>query len=398
MNPERLAIEGGPAVREAMLPYARQSVDAADLEAVRRVLESDWLTTGPMVGEFERAVAATAGTSHAVACSSGTAALHLAVMAAGVGPGDEVIVSTLTFLASANCIVYQGARPVFCDVDPATLLMDPAKAEKLITPHTKALISVDYTGQPCDYPALADLCRRKGLVFISDACHALGAELDGRPVASLADLTAFSFHPAKHVTTAEGGAVATDNDQYAALMRSQRSHGLDQDLAQRLAKATWYSDMVRLGYNYRLSDLQCALGLSQISKLPGWLARRRKLAAAYDRALADMPRVSAPAVRPGVAHAYHMYLALLDLARLTKDRDQIFAALRAEGIGVNVHYRPVHLHSYYRQTFGTTEGLCPVAEDAAARMLTLPLFPTMSDQDLADVVKALHKVAEAYSR
>ena len=272
MSPERLAIEGGPAVRQAMLPYARQTLDASDLEAVRRVLESDWLTTGPTVGAFETEVARTAGAPHAVACSSGTAALHLAVMAAGVGPGDEVIVPSLTFLATANCVVFQGARPVFCDVDPATLLMDPARAAELVTPRTKAVISVDYAGQPCDYSALAQLCRDRGLVFISDACHALGAEMDGRPVGSLADMTAFSFHPAKHVTTAEGGAVTTGDDRYAALMRSQRNHGMDQDLVQRQAKATWHYDMVRLGYNYRLSDLQCALGLSQIAKLPGWLA------------------------------------------------------------------------------------------------------------------------------
>jgi perosamine synthetase len=398
MNPERLAIEGGAPVREKILPYARQSLDAADLDAVRQVLEGDWLTTGPKVAEFEQAVAATAGTAQAVACANGTAALHLAVMAAGVGPGDEVIVPALTFLATANCAVFQGARPVFCDVDPATLLMDPAKAAELVTPQTKALISVDYAGQPCDYPALRDLCRAKGLVFISDACHALGADLDGVPPGELADMVTYSFHPAKHVTTAEGGAVATDSPDYAALMRSQRNHGMDQDLAQRQAKATWYYDMVRLGYNYRLSDLQCALGLSQIGKLPGWLARRRELAAAYDRDLADMPAVSGLAVRPGAAHAYHIYLALLDPARLRVGRDQVFAALRAEGIGVNVHYRPVHLHSFYRDNFATAEGLCPVAEDAAARMLTLPLFPAMSDDDQADVITALHKVLEADRR
>jgi perosamine synthetase len=287
---------------------------------------------------------------------------------------------------------------VFCDVDSGTLLLDPAKAESLITPQTKALISVDFAGQPCDYPALIELCRAKGLVFISDACHALGAETQGQAVGGQADMTAFSFHPAKHITTAEGGAVATNNDEYASLMRSLRNHGIDQDLAQRQAKATWSYDMVRLGYNYRLSDLQCALGLNQIKKLPGWLARRRSLAAAYDAALADLPGVEPLALRPGVAHAYHIYVVLLDLEQLTVDREQVFAALRKEGIGVNVHYRPVHLHSFYSERFGTGPGLCPVAEDAGNRMLTLPMFPTMSDQDLTDVVRALEKVIGAYRR
>ncbi len=391
-----LAIDGGTPVRKRLLPYGRQSLDESDVAAVTAVLRGDWLTTGPKVAEFEQTFAKAVGAREAVAVSSGTAALHAAIFALGVGPGDEVIVPTLTFAASANCVTYQGGRPVFADVDPDTLLLDPGKAEMLVTPRTRAIVAVDYAGQPCDYDALAAVARRHNLALVADACHALGGSYKGRSVGSLADLSAFSFHPVKHVTTGEGGMVTTGDPGRAGRMRVFRNHGITTDHRQRESAGSWCYEMAELGYNYRLTDIQCALGMSQLARLPAWIARRRQIASAYNRAFADVPGVIPLGIRPDVGHAYHLYVVQLQLERLKVDRARIFAALRAENIGVNVHYVPVHLHPYYRRRFGTKPGDCPVAERAYERLLTLPLFPAMADGDMEDVVSALTKVVEAY--
>lgn len=368
------------------LPYGRHLVDDDDVAAVVDALRSDWLTTGPRVGEFERAVAARAGAGHAVAVSSGTAALHAAMHVLGIGPGDEVVVPSLTFAATANCVLYQGATPVFADVDPETLLLSPAAAAARITSRTRAVIAVDFGGQPCDYDGLRDVTTAREVQLVADGCHALGATDRGRPVGSLARLTAFSFHPVKHVTTAEGGALVTDDGELAGGARVFRNHGITTDHHERERSGSWTYDMVTLGYNYRLSDLQCALGLSQLHKLPGWLARRRALAARYDQLLVDAPGVRPLATRAGVEHAYHLYVVRLeDPTR----RDAVLRALRARGVGANVHYRPVHLHPYYRERLGTAEGLCPAAEDAWRRLISLPMFPAMSDEDVDRVVEAL---------
>lgn len=371
------------------IPYGRQAIDGEDVLAVTEALTSDWLTTGPKVAEFEKAVAAACGVDYAVACSSGTAALHATMAAIGIGPGDEVIVPALTFAASANAVVFQGGRPVFADVEPDTLLIDPAVVEQKLTSRTKAIVAVDYAGQPCDYDALRAIADRHSLALIADACHAWGATYKNRPAGSLGDLTAFSFHPVKHLTTGEGGMVTTVNTELAQRMKRFRHHGLSSEPAQRLKQGTWYYEMVELGYNYRLSDMACALGLSQLAKQPGWLARRRAIAQSYHQAWADHPLVRPLAVRPYVEHSYHLFVVQFE-----KDRNQVFAGLRDAGLGVNVHYVPVHLHPFYRQHFGTAEGLCPVAEAAYHRIMSLPMFPTLTDAEVERVIAAVNEVVE----
>jgi perosamine synthetase len=387
-----LAINGGPKVRQQLLPYARQWLEEEDLAAVLAVLRGDWLTTGPKIAEFERACAAFVGAPEAVAVSSGTAALHTAMHAAKIGPGDEVIVPVMTFVASANAAVFQGATPVFIDVHPDTLLLDVSQLQQKITSRTRAVVAVDYAGQPCDYDTLAAICRKHNLTLIADGCHALGAAYRERPVGALADLTVFSFHPAKHITTGEGGLVVTADAQAAARMRQFRNHGITTDLAQRAKQGTWHYDMAELGYNYRLTDFQCALGLCQLQRMPGWIARRQEIARAYDAAFLKSTVIRPLVTLPESFHAYHLYVIRLELAQIGASRDEIFQALRAEGIGVNVHYQPVHLHSFYRRRYGTGPGMFPVAEDNFERLLTLPMFPRLTDRDVQDVIAALDKV------
>jgi perosamine synthetase len=394
-----LAIHGGAPVRAALLPYGRHEIDEDDIAAVARVLRSDWLTSGPSVPEFEAAVARVAGTAHAVAVSNGTAALHAAMFALGIGPGDEVIVPPMTFAATANAVVYQGGTPVFADVNPETLLLDPGKAAEKLTARTKAIVGVDYAGQACDYAALRRIVgARSGtkVAIVADACHAIGGHSEGRAVGALADLSVFSFHPVKHVTTGEGGAVTTDDPALAARMTTFRNHGITVDHRQRSAQGSWQYEIVELGYNYRLTDIQSVLGLSQLSKLAARVARRQAIAAEYTRAFASIPEVQPLAVRPGLSHAYHLYVVRVDTARLTCDRAMLFGALRREGIGVNVHYIPVHLHPFYRQRFGHGPGLCPVAEAAYEQILSLPMFAGMTAGDTRDVVEAMTKVVAAF--
>ncbi|MDA0243796.1 MAG: UDP-4-amino-4,6-dideoxy-N-acetyl-beta-L-altrosamine transaminase [Chloroflexi bacterium] len=393
-----LALHGGTPVRAAVLPYGRQHIDEEDIAAVAEVLRSDWLTTGPKIGEFEQAFAQFVGASHAVAVSNGTAALHAALYALDVGAGDEVIVTPMTFAASANAAVYLGATPIFADVEPDTLLLDPATIEAKITPRTKAIVAVDYAGQPCDYDAIYAIARKHGLAVLDDACHAFGGHYKNRPVGTLADVNTFSLHPVKHMTTGEGGVITTESAAMAQAMRVFRNHGITTDHRQRSEQGGFFYEMVSLGYNYRLTDFQAALGLSQLKKLPEWIAKRQAIAHMYDAALADIPAVAPLAVRPEVGHGYHLYMVQFDLAQLTADRAEIFQALRAEGLGVNVHYIPVHLHPFYRQNYGTAVGDCPAAEAAYERLVTLPIFPDMNNGDMEDVVAAVQKVVEAYQR
>jgi perosamine synthetase len=372
-----------------MIPYGRQSIDEEDVQAVAEVLRSDWLTTGPAVERFERAIADFTGARHAVAVSSGTAALHAAVYALGIGPGDEVIVPPMTFVATANAVVFQGGTPVFADVDPGTLLLDPAEVERKITPRTRAVIAVDYAGQPCDYDRLRAITDRHGLALVADACHSLGATYKGRRAGTLADLTAFSFHPVKHIATGEGGMITTGEPNLAQRMRHFRNHGISSDHRQRAQAGAWFYEMEELGYNYRLSDIHCALGISQLRKLPEWLARRREIAAAYDEALASSSCYHPLPVRPEVGHARHLYVVKLAPGM---DRNAEFRSFREQGIGVNVHYVPVHMHPYYRRRFGTGPGGCPRAEQAYERLLTLPLYPRMREDDVKAVIAAAQTV------
>ncbi len=393
-----LAIDGGPAVRSSILPYGRQSIDKDDVAAVAEALTSGWLTTGPKVVEFEKRLTETTGTSEAIAVSNGTAALHAAMYALEIGSGDEVIVPAITFAASANCVAFVGGTPVFADVDAHTLLLDPASVEACITPRTKAIIAVDYAGQPCDYDLLDALAAKHKLTLVDDACHAIGGSYRGRPVGSLARMSTFSFHPVKHVATGEGGAITTDDAVLARRMRLFRNHGITTDFREREAKGSWSYEMVDLGFNYRLSDMQCALGITQLAKLPASVSRRQEIARRYDAAFCKMPAVRPLAVRADISHAYHLYVIRLELEKLSVDRAGIFRALRAEGIGVNVHYLPVYLHPYYRNKFGTDPGQCPVAEAAYERIVSLPMFPDMTDADADSVVEAVQKVTSHYRR
>jgi perosamine synthetase len=393
---ETLAIHGGTPVREKLLPYGRQSVDDADIQAVVEVLKSDWLTTGPKIAEFEERFAARVGARHAVSFSSGTAALHGAAFAAGLGPGDEAITTPMTFCATANSVLYQGAKPVFADVSADTLNLDPGEVAKKLSSRTKAILAVDYAGHPADLDALLAVTQPRGIPLIEDACHALGAEYRGKRVGGIADMTVFSFHPVKHLTTGEGGMVTTNDAALAETLRRFRNHGISSEARQRQASGQWYYEMVLLGFNYRLTDIACALGLSQLGKLSANLARRREMAARYTAAFRTVPGLIPPSVRAGVNPAWHLYPIRVDLAKLTVDRGQTFQALRAENIGVNVHYIPVHLHPYYRDQFGHRDGECPVAEAAYERLISLPMFHGMTDGDVGDVVRAVNKVISPY--
>ncbi len=379
-------------VRAHHLPYGRQTLDESDIQAVVAALRSDWLTTGPLVERFERAFAEFVGASEAVAVSNGTAALHAAMFAAGVGPGDEVIVPALTFVATANAAVYQGGKPVFVDVCDDNLLIDVAEVERKLTERTRAVVCVDYAGHPCDYDPLLELVRKHRLILIADACHAPGALYKGRKVGTLADLNTFSAHPVKHFTTGEGGLITTNDTEMAARMRIFRNHGIDTDHRLRQERGTFHYEMQSLGYNYRITDFQCALGESQLQKLPQWVHRRRQIARRYDAFFQNFPLARPLVTSPDVEHAYHLYVIRLDLGRLKADRRTIFSQMRAEGIGVNVHYLPVPLHPYYRETFQTRPGGWPRAEAAYEELLSLPIFPGMSDQDVDDVTEALTKV------
>jgi perosamine synthetase len=394
---EMLAVDGGTPVRKTLLPYGRQSIGEDDVQAVVDVLRSDWLTTGPKIGEFEEAFAARVGAKYAVSFSSGTAALHGAAFAAGLKPGDEAITTPLTFAATANCVLYQGTTPVFADVSADTLNLDPEKAGARITTRTRAILPVDYAGHPADFDAILELAARHGLIVIEDACHALGAEYRGRRTGSVGDMTVFSFHPVKHVATGEGGMVTTGRADYAEALRRFRNHGISSDARQRQAEGQWRYEMVLLGFNYRLTDIACALGLSQLKKLEANLLRRREIAARYAAAFRDLGAVMPPAVRAGVNPAWHLYPIRLNLERLSTNRARVFRALRAENIGVNVHYIPVHRHPYYHDRFGYQGGEYPIAEDAYERLISLPMFHAMSDQDVEDVVAAVRKILAAFS-
>jgi len=381
-----------------MIPYGRQSIDEEDIQAVVEVLRSEWLTTGPKVDEFEQVFADFVAASAGVAVSSGTAALHAAIYALGIGQGDEVIVPAMTFAATANCVVFQGGTPIFCDVDSDTLLLDPALIESKLTSRTKAIIAVDYAGQPCDYDNIRSICEAHGLSLVADACHSLGARFKGRPVGSLADLNVFSFHPVKHITTGEGGMITTDDPLFVRRMKIFRNHGITADHRQREQQGSWIYEMVDLGYNYRITDFQCALGITQLRKLSRWLSRRQEIAKRYDTAFAESEAVKPLQSREESTHAYHLYVLRLEPAHLRINRDQVFSSLRAQGIGVNVHYIPVHLHPFYQQRFGTGVGMCPVAEAAYEQIISLPIFPNMSDREIDEVIATVFKITREFSR
>jgi perosamine synthetase len=369
------------------LPYGKQEISDADVKAVVEALSSGWLTTGPRVSEFENAFANWCGAKEGVAVNSGTAALHAAMRAIELKPGEEVIVPAITFAASANAAIYEGGVPVFADVEYDTLLIDPASVAGRITPKTRAIVAVDYAGQPADYDSLRALAQQHHLALIADACHAPGATYKGRRTGTLADISCFSFHPVKHLTTCEGGMAVTDDAAMATHMRRFRNHGIDSDHRSRDAAGAHAYNMAELGFNYRLPDVQCALGLAQLQRLSGWVAARQRIAMLYDEALAGVKGVRPLKHHDDRTHAYHLYVVRLDDGI---DRDRVFSRLRAEGVGANVHYAPVYLHSHYAK-LGYKPGLCPNAEAAYRQILTLPMFPAMTASDVRRVVAALTK-------
>jgi perosamine synthetase len=381
---------------EKMLPYGRQWIDDADVDAVVDVLRSDWLTTGPKVAELEEEFARVVGAKHAVAVCNGTAALHAAAYAAAIGPESEVIVPPMTFAASANCVRYQNGTVAFADVRPDTLLLDPQKVLEAATDRTRAVIAVDYTGQPADLDDLRAIADERGWLLIEDAAHALGATYRGRTVGSIAHITTFSFHPVKQITTGEGGMVTTDDAELASRLRLFRNHGITSDHRQREKQGSWFYEMVDLGYNYRITDFQCALGLSQLRRLSEWVSRRRAIAARYDEAFRALP-LEPIHMEKDRESSWHLYVIRIRLEQLRADRATIFRALRDEGLGVNVHYIPVHYHPYY-QRLGYRKGSFPVSEAAYERLLTLPLFPKMTDGDVSRVIEVVTAVLNRFRK
>jgi UDP-4-amino-4,6-dideoxy-N-acetyl-beta-L-altrosamine transaminase len=374
---------------ERPLPYGRQWVDEADIEAVAEVLRSDFLTTGPAVEAFEAGIRAATGADHAIAVNSGTSALHAAYFAAGLGPGDEIVTSPLTFAATANAALYLGATVRFADVDPDTGNLDPATAEAAITARTRLVVPIDYTGHPADYDAFDRIAETRGVVTVADAAHSLGATYHGRPVGTLAGLSELSFHPVKPVTTAEGGAVTTADPDWAARARRFRTHGVTRDSAEfRTPEGAWWYEQHDLGFNYRLTDLQSALGTSQLRRLDAFLARRREIARRWTEGLSDLDQLILPTVREGVEPGWHLYVVRVsgDPAR----RRPFFDRLRELGLGVQVHYIPVHWHPYY-QGLGFRRGSFPVAEDFYARAVSLPIFPRMDDADTDSAIERVRR-------
>ena len=396
---EKLAIFGGTPVRETAIYYGRQCIEQDDVDAVVKTLLSDLITCGPKVEELERKLCEITGAKYAVVVANGTAALHLAALAAGFAEGDEVIVSSITFAASSNCVLYCGAKPVFADIKPDTYNIDPASVRKLITPNTKGIVAVDFTGQAVELDEIREICRENNLVLIEDAAHAIGTKYKGQPVGSLADMTTFSFHPVKTVTGGEGGAITTNDEQlYSKLMRL-RTHGITRHQEEMVhpTDAVWYNEQVELGYNYRMTDFQAALLNSQLNKLDKFRKRRKEIVEIYDKAFAEMPEIFVQKEIPESDTTRHLYVIRLNPDKLTCDRRQFFDALRAENTIPQVHYLPVYWHSYYEK-LGYKKGLCPNAEKYYEEAMSIPLYYSLSDEDVEDVIHAVKKVVEYYRK
>lgn len=399
MDMEKPAIFGGTPVRENPISYGRQYIDEEDIQAVVDTLKGDYLTGGPAISALEKKLCEVTGAKYAVAVSNGTAALHIAAMAAGFQPGDEVIVSSITFAASSNCVLYCGAKPVFADIKADTYNIDPDCIRKLITPATKAVIAVDFTGQAVELDEIRAICKENNLLLIEDAAHAIGTCYKGAPVGSIADMTCFSFHPVKTVTGGEGGAVTTNDEAlYRKLMRL-RTHGITRNQAEMVhpTDAGWYNEQVELGYNYRITDFQAALLSSQLKKLPLFKQRRKEVVAMYDKAFAEMPEIIVQREIPESDTTRHLYILRLNTALLNCDRRQFFDAMRAEGICPQVHYLPVYWHSYYEK-LGYEKGLCPNAEKFYEEVMSIPLYYSLTDEDVADVIAAVKKLVTYFKK
>ena len=394
-----LAINGGTPVRDKFLPYGKQVIDENDIKSVVNILNGDYLTTGPAVSEFEKKIADYVGSKYAVSVSNGTAALHIACLSAGIKEGDEVITTPMTFAASANCILYCGAKPVFVDIDKETYNINVNEIEKKITPKTKAIIPVHFTGQSVDLDPILELAQKYNLIVIEDAAHALGTKYKGKFIGSISDMTEFSFHPVKTVTTAEGGIITTNRKDLYEKLLLFRTHGITRntEFMENKNEGPWYYDQIDLGYNYRITDLQCALGITQMDKLDMFIKRRKELVGMYNEHLSKIDGVIIQKEEEFSDTSRHLYIMKLDLDKFKVGRKEIFEALLVENIGVNVHYLPVYLHPYYKK-LGYEKGLCPNAEELYDSMITLPLYPGMSNDDFYDVINAVNKVLGYYRK
>lgn len=384
---------------DKFIPYGKQWIDNKDIESVVSVLKSDWLTTGPSVYEFEKEFAKYVNAKYAVAVSSGTAALHSAAFAAGISKKDEVITTPMTFAASSNCILYQQGTPVFADIDKKTYNIDPNEIEKKITNKTKAVIPVDYTGQPCEIDYINETAKENSLVVIEDASHALGATYKGKKIGGLSDLSVFSFHPVKHITTGEGGMITTNSKEFYEKLLLFRNHGITKDSDKFIFSNDdgWFYEQQVLGFNYRLSDLQCALGLSQLRKLNDFILRRKKIVKKYNETFEKIDEIIIPFQLDYVDSSYHLYVIQLNLEKIKCGRKKIFDELRKQNLGVQVHYIPVYYHPYY-QELGYKKGLCPNAEWLYERIISIPLFPKMRDEDADGIMNKIENIINKYSK
>ena len=394
---DKPAICGGKPIRDTKIYYGHQYVDEDDVQAVVDVLRSDYLTCGPKIDELEEKLCRITGAKYAVVCSNGTAALHLACMAAGVGEGDEVITTPITFAASANCALYCGAKPVFADINEETYNIDPANVETLTNEKTKAVVAVDFTGQSVELDRLMEHCHKNKLVLIEDGAHVIGTRYNGKCNGSIADMTTLSFHPVKTVTSGEGGAVLTNNEEYYQKLLLYRTHGITRvpELMEHEPDGPWYYEQIALGMNYRMTDMQAALLISQLNKLPMFSKRRKEIVKAYDEAFGQLPQIIVQKEIPESDTTRHLYILRLNLSKLSIDRKQFFEALAAENICCNVHYIPTYYFPYYER-LGYKKGLCPKAEKLYEEIISLPLYYAMTDQDVQDVIGAVIKIAEYY--
>lgn len=395
----RPAIEGGKPIRETDIYYGHQYIDDADIEAVTKVLRSDFLTCGPAIQKAEDKLKEITKAAYAVLCSNGTAALHIAMQAIGAGPGDEVITTPITFAASSNCALYCGARVVFADIDETTYNIDPQKVESLITERTKAVVAVDFTGQAAQLDELLEICHKRGIYLIEDAAHSLGTMYKGRPVGSIADITTMSFHPVKTVTAGEGGAVLTDREDLYRRIALYRTHGITRNAAEleHESHGPWYYEQLLLGMNYRITDIQAALLDSQLDKLSMFAKRRKDIVKRYNEAFGNIPQLIIQREIEESDSVRHLYILRLNRERLSIDRSRFFEAMNAEKIHCNVHYIPVYYFPYY-ESLGYERGLCPKAEALYEDMLTIPLYYGMSDEDVDSVIEAVKRICAYYAR
>ena len=396
---DKPAICGGKPIRGTKIFYGHQYIDDADIQAVVEVRKSDYLTCGPKIEELEKKLCAVTGAKYAVVCSNGTAALHMACQAAGIGAGDEMITTPITFAASANCALYCGAKPVFADINEETYNIDPAHVESLTTEKTKAVVAVDYTGQSVELDRLLAHCRKHNLVLIEDGAHVIGTSYNGKKNGSIADMTTLSFHPVKTVTGGEGGAVLTNSEEYYQKLLLYRSHGITKNPAkmEHEPDGPWYYEQVALGMNYRMTDMQAALIISQLDKLPLFMKRRKEIVKAYDEAFSKLPQLFVQKEIPQSDTTRHLYILRIIPEKLKIDRKQFFEALAAENICCQVHYIPVYYFPYYEK-LGYQKGLCPKAEKLYEEEISLPLYYAMTDQDVDDVIQAVTKIVEYFKR